>query len=772
MLRSIRLLALVLPLVLFGIVRPAAAQQPDLAGCKDPRIENLTGIQFPVKDEQGVEQTRMILTGTPQRPVRVDCDEMHLTADQMEVFDRHIVVATGNVLFEDDTNRIAAERLQFDTKTRTGVFYQAAGSVTIADRAEKSFFGTQEPDARFEGEEIHKLGPDTYKVVRGAFTTCMQPTPRWQMVAGSVTLRVDHHAILTNALLRVKGVPILYLPVFYYPINKEDRSTGFLLPVYGSSTVRGQSLSNAFFWAINRSQDATFTYDWYSKTGQGVGGEYRYELGAGNRGNAELNMLNEHGAEYRQDDGTVRTTEAARNFLIRGGLSQALGHGLHARANVNYTSSLEVQQRYQQNILQTNNRTRIIGANLTGNWQAYVMSATFDRNDIFYDTDSYTSTGGFPRVSFSRGERPIGHSKVYFGVNSEYVTQIYKTVVQDATTSDRGLTRVDVNPVVRVPFTKWPFLQVNSSVSWRDTYWTESVDPAGVQVPDGVNRTFFDLQARVTGPTFNRIFDTPNSTYATKYKHVIEPTFTVRRITAIDNFDQIVKIDGTDNIVGGTTNLTYGLNNRLYAKKTTAKEIVSVGITQSYYTDARASQFDPSYLSNYGSQAKPSNFSPVQLQTRVSPTDRFQTNFATEYNIDANTFTTFTASGSLNLSRFQFTGGWSERRYLPKVPGFDNPALANHDINAMVTFRRPDNHVGGIYQFNYDLRNDFFRQQRIMAYYNAQCCGINIEYQTYNLGGYSSFVVPQDHRFNLSFTLAGIGTFSNFFGAFGGQQGR
>jgi len=32
--------------------------------------------------------------------------------------------------------------------------------------------------------------------------------------------------------------------------------------------------------------------------------------------------------------------------------------------------------------------------------------------------------------------------------------------------------------------------------------------------------------------------------------------------------------------------------------------------------------------------------------------------------------------------------------------------------------------------------------------------------------------VPKDHRFNLSFTLAGIGTFSDLFGAFGGQQGR
>src|SRR6478735_2867059 len=201
MLRSIRFLAIVLPLVLFGAVRPAMAQQPDLDGCKAPHIENLTGIQFPVKNEQGVEQTHMILTGTPQRPVRVDCDDMHLTADQMEVFDRHIVVATGNVLFENDTNRIAAERLQFDTKTRTGVFYQAAGSIGITQRVDKSFFGTQEPDARFEGEEIHKLGPDTYKIVHGAFTTCMQPTPRWEMVAGSVTLRVDHHAILTNTLL-------------------------------------------------------------------------------------------------------------------------------------------------------------------------------------------------------------------------------------------------------------------------------------------------------------------------------------------------------------------------------------------------------------------------------------------------------------------------------------------------------------------------------------------------------------------------------------------
>jgi LPS-assembly protein len=773
MLRSILFLALAGLFVVLGTAARASAQGgADISNCKNSLLTNLSGMRFSVKNDKGLEEMRMILTGAPDRPVRIDCDDMHLSADQMEVFDGHQVVATGNVLFESETNRIAADRLEFDTNTRTGTFYNASGTVSLANRVDRSMFGTQEPDAMFRGDEIHKLGPDTYKIVHGAFTTCVQPTPRWEMVAGSVTLKLNDHALLTNALLRVKGVPVMYLPIFYYPVQDDDRATGFLIPTYGTSTVRGQSITNYFFWAIDRSQDATIEHDWYSKTGQAIGGEYRYELGGGNRGNAQFNLLNEHSAAYQQADGSVKTTSAAKNFLMRGGLSQALGAGFHARANVNYTSSLAVQQRYQQDILQTNNRTRNIGGNVTGNWKGYVLSATAEKNDTFYDENSFTSTGGLPRISFSRGERPIGKSKIYFGVNSEYVTQIYKTEQEGVTRDDRGLTRLDVNPVVRIPFTKWPFLTLNSTVSWRDTYWTESLNTAGVQIPDSVNRRFFDLQARITGPVFNRIFDTPNNGYATKFKHVIEPTVVIQRVTGIDVFNQIVRTDGTDTIVGGTTRVTYSLNNRLYAKKESAREIVSLGITQSYYSNSTASQFDSQYQSSYNASAKPKNFSPVRIQSRVAPSGRFNVDFSTEFNSTAHTFTTFTASGSYNSSRFQVTGGWSERRYLPNFPGFDNLALANHDLNASTTIHNPGNHLGGTYSFNYDIRNTNFRQQRILAFYNAQCCGINIEYQTYNLGGASRFVVPQDHRFNLSFTLAGIGTFSNFFGAFGGQTGR
>ena len=40
-----------------------------------------------------------------------------------------------------------------------------------------------------------------------------------------------------------------------------------------------RSIHNAFFWAIDRSQDATIMSDWFSKTGTGTGAEYRYNAG-------------------------------------------------------------------------------------------------------------------------------------------------------------------------------------------------------------------------------------------------------------------------------------------------------------------------------------------------------------------------------------------------------------------------------------------------------------------------------------------------------------
>ena len=161
----------------------------------------------------------------------------------------------------------------------------------------------QETDVYFFGETIEKIGPKKYRITNGGFTTCVQPTPRWDLHAGTVVLNIDHYTLLKQAVLRVKGVPMFYLPILYYPTKEEDRATGFLIPTYGSSTLRGQSIHNAFFWAINRSQDATFMHDWFSKTGQGVGGEYRYNFGGGTTATFTAYLLDQHDDHSRGRDG-------------------------------------------------------------------------------------------------------------------------------------------------------------------------------------------------------------------------------------------------------------------------------------------------------------------------------------------------------------------------------------------------------------------------------------------------------------------------------------
>ena len=164
------------------------------------------------------------------------------------------------------------------------------------------------------------------------------------MTSGSLKLRVDHYALLRNMLLKVKGVPAIYLPIMYYPLSKDNRNTGFLMPSYGASTFKGQTISNAFFWAINRSQDATILHDWFSKTGQAIAGEYRY-VSLGGAGNVTTNFLERTPDHHRR----IRTDEEVeqagrRTFRMYGNLSQSLGGSWYAQARADYSSDLTVDQ--------------------------------------------------------------------------------------------------------------------------------------------------------------------------------------------------------------------------------------------------------------------------------------------------------------------------------------------------------------------------------------------------------------------------------------------
>ena len=60
-----------------------------------------------------------------------------------------------------------------------------------------------------------------------------------------------------------------------------------------------------------------------------------------------------------------------------------------------------------------------------------------------------------------------------------------------------------------------------------------------------------------------------------------------------------------------------------------------------------------------------------------------------------------------------------------------------------------DKHVGASYQINWDIQNKTIVQQRVLVFYNSQCCGISFDYQ--ELG--SAFGLQANRRFGVSITL-------------------
>ena len=751
-----------------ALAAPARGQQP--SSCKAwlqeaPNVERVRG-----------EENHWKLTGQSGRPVTVNCDTTQIVADEIEVFDaQDRVTARGSVVYVSSSNRIAAERLEYNTKTRTGTFYEASGTAHLGDRVDRSMFGTQEPYAYFYGAEIQKLGPKKFRITRGGFTTCVQPTPRWEITSGSVTIVLEDHALLTNSIFKVKGVPVMYLPAFYYPIQEDDRATGFIMPIYGTSTYRGQTLTNQFFWAISRSQDATFTHDWFTKTGQGYGGEYRYVASPSSNGTATMYFVNEKAATVNVG-GVPRETPATRSYNIQSNITQGLPARTRLTASIDYFSSIEVQQLYQQDLYESSKRSRSWTAATTSSWGGFLLSSNYRRAETFLNqTNSYVE-GARPRVILSRTATRLGRAPVFVSGTLDVLSLQREFREEEATgptVTDRGLSRFDGFGAVRVPFPTFSFMSVTSTMSWNGTRYSKSLDEDEEIVPESLFRKYFTLGTELIGPSIVRIFDRPGSQYARRMKHLIEPRVEFTRTTRIDDVDRILKYDSSDYRIGGSTQIRYGATSRLLVKpagdNAVSRNLLTVSINQTYYTDPRTSQFDPSYSTSFLDRRPPSAFSPVSINTSFTPADTSRVNARIEYDPIISAIQSISLGGEASGPNVLVNGSLSRRRLSRGIGPSDSDTLFSTGTH----LRTRRNMLGGSYSIDYDFGRGTMVQQRIQGYYNAQCCGLILEYQRFN---YPNLVIPllipQDRRFNISFSLGGIGTFSNFLGALAGQPTR
>jgi hypothetical protein len=267
----------------------------------------------------------------------------------------------------------------------------------------------------------------------------------------------------------------------------------------------------------------------------------------------------------------------------------------------------------------------------------------------------------------------------------------------------------------------------------------------------------------------------PHSRWADRVKHAVEPVVSIQHRTKTPPLTSIaVAGSSAEFIVGDTTSATYGLVNRLLVKPqagpdgdgAASRELVTVGLQQTYYSNADASIYDPTYGLTYLYRPA-NNFSPISLSVRAVPTRHLTTDFRMEYDttVGTNNLQGMAIGGGVNTALTQGSLRWNRQQY-----GADLASVPNNFVSGDFTTKTRGGQLGGTFSFNYDLARDNLVQHRWIAFYNAQCCGITMEYQAFSFPGDPRFPVATDRRFNLSFSLAGVGSFSNFFGAFGGGR--
>ncbi|MEA2649593.1 MAG: LPS-assembly protein [Candidatus Binataceae bacterium] len=222
-----------------------------------------------------------------------------LSADKIDLMRRDRKMhAEGNVHLRDPVGNIIATDAVVNLNDETSELTNA----TVTNHGETY---------RLEGRKVNKLLGQHYKVLDGFFTTCgCEPgTPDWSITAENMDVHIGDTGHARNAHFNILGYPVIPMPYAIFPADA-DRHSGLLAPRLGESGLRGFQMVQPYYWAINKSSDATVALDVETSKRIGMLGEYRLMSGLDD-------FLSVDGAFYNEDlrSASSRITDVVDNQI-------------------------------------------------------------------------------------------------------------------------------------------------------------------------------------------------------------------------------------------------------------------------------------------------------------------------------------------------------------------------------------------------------------------------------------------------------------------------
>ncbi len=167
------------------------------------------------------------------------------------------------------------ERRQRYERRRT--FWEKARAEAAKDALPREFY------FKIEGEVLERVDGHLYRAKDATFTPCFceaDETPAWAFQAETIEAQQEGYIDMVHPILKIKGLPVLYLPYLKLPL-KAKRQSGFLPPsVQTGEAKNGFVYTQPVFFDIAPNADATLTTDIFQRRGTRLGLETRYEARA------------------------------------------------------------------------------------------------------------------------------------------------------------------------------------------------------------------------------------------------------------------------------------------------------------------------------------------------------------------------------------------------------------------------------------------------------------------------------------------------------------
>ena len=640
------------------------------------------------------------------KDIRVEADTV--TYDEST----NILTAGDHIKFDRAGEHLEADHIMVNVETKSGDFTNVSGEVG------PGFFIT--------AQEAHRTVEGQYQLKNATVTTCCDaPRPGWTLALARAAVDPNKRLTARGSVFRLENIPVFYMPYVAVPSSDRSRSTGFLIPSTSTSTTKGRNLRESFFWAINRSADATFTGEYFTKRGPAAAIDFRAVPSGDSR--IQIESLFAH-------DRKGQGGRSAR-ILAYGDLAR----GFRGVADMNLVSSFVFRQVYEDGLNVISSPLEHSVAFLSRSRPGASVNVLYAQNGVFFTDQPTVVLRKFPTFELSVPSRPFANLPIYFSLD----TSLAGVARRDAAIkTPTFVERFDLQPRLDAAILRSNFLDWSQRLSFRETAYTHSRQTQFV-LERPLNRFSLDYSSSIAGPKLERDYGS--------WRHVVEPSIEYQYIKGADEFRRTVVVDDVD-LVTDTNEVEYAVTNRFF----TTREVFSWRLAQKYFFDPTfGGAIVPGRRNVFAPLLDISGFAFADGRRRVSPvvsTMRVATSAATSTDLEVDYDTRdhlFRSAGIIgNANRGQFVGGVSyffTRRSAIEIP--------NNQMRGTISYgNQTKPGLSAAFQFSYDVQHSLFQGSVAEVGYNTNCYGLSFEISQFNIGA------RVESRFRFAFTLKNIGS--------------